>query len=46
VEHFDQRLACYEIQIGLEHIAYAAFTGREDYMHAVSRRTGLLLEHP
>ena len=29
VENFDQRLSCYELQIGLEHIAYAAFSGRQ-----------------
>lgn len=46
VENFDQRLACYELQIGLEHLAYAAFTDREDDLHAVTRRTLLLLEHP
>jgi hygromycin-B 4-O-kinase len=39
VENFDERLACYEIQIGLEHLAYAAFTGRQDDLHAVARRT-------
>ena len=46
VENFDQRLACYELQIGLEHLAYAAFTGREDDLHAVARRTCQILEHP
>jgi hygromycin-B 4-O-kinase len=43
VENFAQRLACYEIQIGLEHIAYAAFTGRADDLHAVTRRTVQIL---
>jgi hygromycin-B 4-O-kinase len=43
VEHFDQRLACYEIQIGLEHIAYAAFTGREEYMNTIACRTRRIL---
>lgn len=46
VEHFDQRLACYELQIGLEHLAYAAFTRREDDLHAVARRTRQILEQP
>jgi hygromycin-B 4-O-kinase len=46
VEHFDQRLACYELQIGLEHLAYAAFIGREDDLCAVARRTVQILEHP
>jgi hygromycin-B 4-O-kinase len=44
VEHFEQRLACYELHIGLEHIAYAAFTRREDDQRAVARRTSHLLE--
>jgi len=44
VEHFDQRLACYELQIGLEHIAYAAFTGREADQRAIARRTRQVLE--
>jgi hygromycin-B 4-O-kinase len=46
VEQFDQRLACYELQIGLEHLAYAAFTGREDDLDAVARRTLQILERP
>jgi hygromycin-B 4-O-kinase len=45
VENFDQRLACYELQIGLEHLAYAAFTGREPDLHTVARRTLQILEH-
>ncbi len=44
VKHFDQRLACYELQIGLEDLAYAAFTGREDDLQAVARRTRQLLD--
>lgn len=39
LSEFDQRLACYELHIGLENIAYAAFTGRADHQHAVVRRT-------
>src|SRR5262249_43999400 len=39
VEHFDERLSCYELQIGLEHIAYAAFTGRDDHEQAIAHRT-------
>jgi hygromycin-B 4-O-kinase len=46
VEHFEERLACYELHIGLEHIAYATFTGREDDQHAIARRTIQILEHP
>ena len=45
VENFDQRLTCYELQIGLEHLAYAVFTEREDDLHAVARRTLQVLEH-
>jgi hygromycin-B 4-O-kinase len=45
VENFDQRLACYELQIGLEHLAYAAFTRRDDDLHAVARRTTQVLDH-
>jgi hygromycin-B 4-O-kinase len=44
VEHFDERLSCYELHIGLEHIAYATFTGRNDDQHAIARRTLQLLE--
>lgn len=39
VENFNERLACYEVQIGLEHLAYCAFTNREEDLHAVARRT-------
>jgi hygromycin-B 4-O-kinase len=46
VENFDERLTCYELQIGLEHLAYAAFTGREDDLHAVAGRTVQILENP
>lgn len=45
VENFDQRLACYELHIGLGHIAYAAFTGRDDDQRAVAHRTQQVLEH-
>jgi hygromycin-B 4-O-kinase len=44
VEHFDVRLYCYELQIGLEHIAYATFTGREDHQQEIARRTHNLLQ--
>jgi hygromycin-B 4-O-kinase len=39
VDHFDARLRCYELQIGLEHIAYATFTGRDDHQQEIARRT-------
>jgi hygromycin-B 4-O-kinase len=44
VEDFDRRLACYELHIGLEHLAYAAFTRREDALLEVARRTRQVLE--
>jgi hygromycin-B 4-O-kinase len=45
VEHFDERLFCYELQIGLEHIAYATFTGRPDDQQEIARRTREFLKH-
>lgn len=44
VDHFDARLSCYEVHIGLEHIAYATFTGREDHQQEIARRTLQILE--
>jgi hygromycin-B 4-O-kinase len=44
VEHFEERLCCYELHIGLEHIAYAEFTGREEHQQATVRRTLQVLE--
>lgn len=44
VEHFDERFFCYELQIGLEHLAYSAFTGRDDDLQTVARRTRQILE--
>jgi hygromycin-B 4-O-kinase len=44
VENLDERLTCYELHIGLEHIAYSAFTGREEDQRAVARRTRQVLE--
>src|SRR5207237_2536794 len=38
VPDFDERLVCYELYVGLEHLAYAAFTGREDDLRAVAAR--------
>jgi aminoglycoside phosphotransferase (APT) family kinase protein len=43
VAGFDQRLRCYELHIGLEHLAYNAFTGDQDELQAVGRRTRALL---
>lgn len=39
VENFDQRLTCYELQIGLEHIAYATFTSRDEDRETITERT-------
>jgi hygromycin-B 4-O-kinase len=39
VPDFEPRLACYEVQIGLEHIGYSAFTGREGDLRDVALRT-------
>ena len=44
VEHFDQRLRCYELHIGLEHIAYATFTRRDEDQEAIAHRTVQILE--
>lgn len=44
VEHFNERLNCYELQIGLEHIAYVTFTGRKDDQLDIARRTHDLLQ--
>ncbi len=39
VPHFDQRLRCYQVHIGLDAQAYNAFTGRWDELDASARRT-------
>jgi hygromycin-B 4-O-kinase len=44
VENFEERLTCYELHIGLEHIAYATFTGRNDHLGAIAGRTAQILE--
>jgi aminoglycoside phosphotransferase (APT) family kinase protein len=45
VPFFDERLRCYELHIGLTHLAYRAFAGRrEEDLHAVARRTRQILE--
>ena len=45
VPFFDERLRCYELHIGLTHLAYCAFAGgREEDLHAVARRTREILE--
>jgi hygromycin-B 4-O-kinase len=39
VPRFEERLRCYEVVIGLEHIAYNAFKGRWKELEAVAERT-------
>jgi hypothetical protein len=39
VPFFDERLRCYELHIGLTHLAYCAFAGRDQDLRAVARRT-------
>ena len=44
IPRFGERLRCYELHIGLTHLAYCAFTGdREDDLRAVARRTREIL---
>jgi hypothetical protein len=41
----DERLRCYELHIGLTHLAYCAFVGhREEDLRAVARPTREILE--
>lgn len=45
VPFFDERLRCYELHIGLTHLAYCAFAGNRDQdLRAVAQRTRGLLE--
>ena len=39
----DQRLRCYELHIGLTHLAYCTFTGRDDSRIEVARRMAQIL---
>ena len=43
VPRFGERLRCYELHIGLTHLAYCAFARRDDDLQAVARRTRELL---
>ena len=43
VENFDQRLACYELHIGLHHLAYNTFVGRDEDRLAVADRLQQIL---
>lgn len=44
VPRFDERLSCYELHIGLEHLAYHAFTRDDTELHAVGRRLRALVD--
>jgi hygromycin-B 4-O-kinase len=46
VPNFDERLRCYEVHIGLTHLAYCAFAGGETDLLAVARRLQEVLELP
>lgn len=46
VPDFDTRLRCYELQIGLEHIAYTTFVDKPSRRDEITRRTAQLLESP
>jgi hygromycin-B 4-O-kinase len=44
VEDFERRLACYELHIGIGHLAYAAFSRREEHLQSIARRTRRVLQ--
>jgi aminoglycoside phosphotransferase (APT) family kinase protein len=41
---FDDRLRCYEVHIGLTHLAYHGFTGESDDLAAVARQLRAVLD--
>lgn len=43
VEHFDQRLRCYELHIGVHHLAFNAFAGRASDQAVLAERLARLL---
>lgn len=43
VPHLDERLRCYEIHIGLTHLAYCTFSGRDDSRLEVAERMAGIL---
>jgi hygromycin-B 4-O-kinase len=45
VESLEERLACYELHIGIGHLGYAAFSGREEHLPPIARRTLQVLQH-
>ncbi len=44
VPRFEQRLSCYELHIGLEHLAYNAFTHDAAELHATGRRLRAVMD--
>jgi hypothetical protein len=45
VPRFDERLRCYELHIGLTHLAYSAFTGDPGrHLPGIARRTREILD--
>lgn len=44
VPDFGQRLRCYELHVGLEHLGYAAYTGSDEHQRAIAARTLEILE--
>jgi hygromycin-B 4-O-kinase len=44
VPSMDERLYCYGLHIGLAHLAYATFTGRDDHRVAIVERTRQVLD--
>jgi aminoglycoside phosphotransferase (APT) family kinase protein len=44
VPFFDERLRCYELHVGLLHLAYSTFTGRHDERNAIAERTSQVLD--
>jgi hygromycin-B 4-O-kinase len=44
VDNFEKRLSAYELQIGLEHIAYCAFSDRPNDLEEVTRATEQVLK--
>jgi hygromycin-B 4-O-kinase len=44
VPNFEERLTCYELHIGLVHLAYCTFTGRSDDCGEIAKRLVSVLE--
>jgi hypothetical protein len=44
VDSFAERLRCYQLHVGLLHLAYATFTGRDKDRQAIAARVRTILE--